>query len=96
MTLDPTPVGALPGAEIVINGVADLAAGRRTVNAAATAMASARLRAAGLEVGRLAGDEPPAHQLYDLLAATEGDAAHSRYNAIARRVLSFARALERA
>jgi hypothetical protein len=36
----------------------------------------------------------PEHRLYDFLARDEPDAAHSRYNALIRRLVSFERALE--
>jgi hypothetical protein len=38
----------------------------------------------------------PSHRLYELLAQTDGSAAHSRYNALVRRIVSFARAAEHA
>jgi hypothetical protein len=38
----------LPGAEIVLPGIADLKAGRHTVNASAVQSAAPRLRRAGL------------------------------------------------
>jgi hypothetical protein len=40
------------------------------------------------------GGERPSHRLYELLAANEG--AHSRYNALVTRIVSFARAAEHA
>jgi hypothetical protein len=41
--------------------------------------------------------ERPAHRLYDLLAANgRNDDAHGRYNALLRRIVSFARAAEHA
>jgi hypothetical protein len=39
-----------------------------------------------------ASDDLPEHRLYQLLAAAHGDAAHSRYNALLRRLVSFERA----
>lgn len=42
------------------------------------------------------GEEPAAHRLYRLLNSELGDAAHSRYNAILARVVSFARAADHA
>ena len=36
----------------------------------------------------------PEHKLYELLAAEDSDAAHSRYNALIRQLVSFERALE--
>jgi hypothetical protein len=40
------------------------------------------------------GVENPEHRLYELLAADDSDAAHSRYNALIRQLVSFERALE--
>ena len=86
----------LPGAEIVLPGLADLEAGRRSVNAAAVSCAATRLRGAGIDAPAVAGGPPAAHVLYELLSRELGDAAHSRYNAILRRVASFAAAAGRA
>lgn len=86
----------LPGAEIVSRGLADLAAGRDTPEASAVAMASARLGAAGIAVPPSESAEPASHRLYDQLVAEDPRNAHSRYNAIVRRMVSFARAAEHA
>ena len=86
----------LPGAEIVSVGVEDLAAGRKTVAAAAVGMASARLRDAGVEVPASVSARPASHDLYERLAGEDPRGAHSRYNAIVRRIVSFARAAEHA
>ncbi len=86
----------LPGAEIVLPGLEDLAAGRASVNASAVQAAAPRLRRAGMEVPPAGGDTPPAHVLYRQLSEELGDAAHSRYNAILARIVSFAGAAERA
>lgn len=86
----------LPGAEIVLPGIADLEAGRRTVNANAVQSAAPRLRSVGLDVPSGDEDVPAAHALYRQLSAELGDAAHSRYNAILSRIVSFAGAAERA
>ncbi|MGE5280889.1 MAG: hypothetical protein ACM3N0_00955 [Chloroflexota bacterium] len=87
---------ALPGAEIVLPGLADLEAGRETVNASAVQAAAPRLRRAGLNAPTEVGDVPAAHVLYRQLSDELGDGAHSRYNAILARVASFAGAAERA
>jgi hypothetical protein len=84
----------LPGYELVSVGLDDLAAGRETESALLVAMAAPRLRAIGIDVPQ-GGGEQPSHRLYELL--TESDAgAHSRYNALVARVVSFARAAEHA
>ncbi|HXV06167.1 MAG TPA: hypothetical protein VFP23_09730 [Solirubrobacterales bacterium] len=86
----------LPGAEIVLAGVADLEAGRRSVNASAVQCAAGRLRRLGLNARGADGSVPAAHDLYEQLRSDLGDGAHSRYNAILSRVASFAGAAERA
>lgn len=84
----------LPGAEIVLAGIADIEAGRKSVNASAVQCAAPRLRRIGLEAPSAQGDVPAAHDLYGQLRAEYGDAAHSRYNAILARIASFAGAAE--
>jgi hypothetical protein len=86
----------LPGAEIVLPGLTDLAAGRQTIDALAVQCAAPRLRRAGLDIENIAGGTPAAHLLYRRLSEELGDGAHSRYNAILARLTSFAGAAERA
>jgi hypothetical protein len=84
----------LPGHELVSEGLADLAAGRESESALLVAMAAPRLRMLGIEVPE-GGGERPSHRLYELLAQGDGG-AHSRYNALVARIVSFARAAEHA
>lgn len=86
----------LPGAEIVLQGLADLEAGRQSVYASAVQCAAPRLRRAGLNAPSTTRKTPAAHELYLQLSEELGDRAHSRYNAILARVASFAGAAERA
>ncbi len=83
-----------PGHDLVSAGLADLAAGIETESALLVAMAAPRLRALGFDVP-LGGGDLPSHRLYELLARSEGE-AHSRYNALVGRIVSFARAAEHA
>ncbi len=78
----------------MVAGIADLEAGRDTVDADTVLMAARRLRAAEMEVPPVATAEPAAHLLYERLARDDPRNAHSRYNAIVRRMTSFARAIE--
>lgn len=87
---------SLPGAEIVLPGITDLEAGRESINAIAVQCAATRLRGIGLNAPGVEDDVPAAHRLYARLSDDFGNAAHSRYNAILRRVASFAGAAERA
>jgi hypothetical protein len=83
-----------PGHELVRAGLQDLEAGRETEAALLVAIAAPRLRAVGFEVP--AGTESsPSHRLYELLSGS-GAGAHGRYNALVRRIVSFARSAEHA
>jgi hypothetical protein len=84
-----------PGADLVAAGLEDLAAGRETIAALLVCMAATRLRSVGLDVPPCAVARP-AHRLYDLLAAEDPRTAHGRFNALVRRLASFARAAEHA
>ena len=83
----------LPGNDLIEAGVLDLQAGRETISALVVAIGAPRLRRVGLELpDRLPSD--PEHRLYALLAKDGSDSAHSRYNALIRRLVSFERAAE--
>jgi hypothetical protein len=83
---------ALPGAEIIESGLKDLAAGKESVHALVVSVGAHRLRSLGIDVSRPIPQ--PELRLYSLLAKSYGDAAHSRYNALIRRLVSYERALE--
>ncbi len=82
----------LPGGDLVARGLEDLAGSRETVEALLVSIAAPRLRARGLPVGEPLSD--PEHRLYALLAREDPDSAHSRYNALLRRLAGFESALE--
>jgi hypothetical protein len=86
----------LPGADLVRQGIDDLEHGHDTVAAPLTRMAAPRLRSVGVEVPATDDGPPAGHRLYELLAAGDAATAHSRYNALVARMVSFARAAERA
>jgi hypothetical protein len=83
----------LPGAELIEAGLNDLREGRETIAALLVAIGAPRLRSIGVELPR---DLPstPEHRLYNLLAQDDSDSAHSRYNALLRRLVSYERAAE--
>ena len=74
-------------------GLADLARGSESARALLVAVGEPRLRRAGLKVPDHAIEEPEI-RLYLLLAQSEPDSAHSRYNALIRTLVSFERAAE--
>ncbi|MCU1264970.1 MAG: hypothetical protein JWM21_1288 [Acidobacteria bacterium] len=82
---------ALPGNDLITTGLQDLQSGRETIESLLVAIGAPRLRHLGLELPNLL-PENPEHRLYALLAASESDSAHSRYNALIRRLVSFERA----
>jgi len=83
----------LPGGDIIRQGIEDLSAGRQTVPALLVAVGAPRLRRCGLDVPERSLPSPE-HRLYELLTRADGATAHSRYNALLRRLVSFERALE--
>jgi len=84
-----------PGADLVAAGLTDLAEGRQTAAALLVCVARTRLRSVGVDVPALDVDHPW-HRLYDLLAEDDARTAHGRFNALVRRLASFARAAEHA
>lgn len=82
----------LPGGDLVREGVADLERGIESVNALLVSIGAPRLRRLG--VAMPSPLPSPEHRLYALLAAEDPDSAHSRYNALIRRLVSFERAAE--
>jgi hypothetical protein len=86
---------ALPGADLIREGLRDLENGVESVPALLVLVGAPRLRELGLEIrDPFQMDDFPEHRLYDLLAVDDQDSAHSRYNALVRRLVSFERAAE--
>ena len=83
----------LPGEDLIDEGVNDLRAERETIAALLVAIGEPRLRQLGIELPESL-PENPEHRLYELLARDEPDSAHSRYNALIRRLVSFEQAAE--
>ena len=80
----------LPGADLVDRGIADLARGTASAEAMLVSIGAPRLRALGWDLPVTLRN--PEERLYSLLAEADADAAHSRYNALVRQLVSFARA----
>lgn len=82
----------LPGEDLICKGIADLANGTESVEALLVSIGAPRLKRIGLKLPRrIASAEL---RLYELLARNDADSAHSRYNALVRRLVSFERAAE--
>ena len=82
---------SLPGADLIEAGLEDLSAGVESVASLLVSIGAARLRRAGIDVP--AAFPNPEHRLYALLASEDRARAHSRYNALVRRLSSYERSL---
>ena len=83
---------SLPGHDLIEMGVEDLRQQRQTIAALLVAIGAPKLRSLGLEIPENLPSGPE-HRLYDLLSDSEPDSAHSKYNALIRRLVSFERAM---
>ncbi len=83
----------LPGHELIQVGIEDLDRGIESVEALLVSVGAPRLRQLGLAVPNQVPASPE-HRLYEFLCREDPDAAHSRYNALIRRLVSFERAAE--
>ena len=86
-----TDLLALPGGDLVETGLRDLV--ERTVSDESLLVSIGRPRLVQLGLEIPAGFDDAEHRLYDRLSERFGDAAHGRYNALVRRLVSFERAL---
>jgi hypothetical protein len=92
MSSGPPALASLPGADLISKGLQDIECGVESVEALLVSIGAHRLRALGFEPAAVFAS--PEHRLYELLAAEGSDSAHSRYNALVRRLVSFERAAE--
>lgn len=83
---------ALPGGDLIARGIADLASGRETTEALLVSIGASRLRSVGIDPPSPIAS--PEHKLYLLLAKERGNAAHSAYNALIRRLVGFERTVQ--
>lgn len=81
---------SLPGEDLILQGLRDLDARVESVEALLVSIGAPRLRRVGVAVPE--SFLGPEERLYAMLSEQHGDAAHSRYNALIRRLVSFERA----
>lgn len=81
---------ALPGQDLVAEGLADLTRGVETIPALLVSIGAPRLGQLGFTVPSPIADAE--HRLYGTLSGADPDSAHARYNALVRRLVSFERA----
>ncbi len=84
--------GAFPGSDLVHAGLRDLALGIESQEALLVSIGAPRLERLGVHIASPLEDSEL--RLYAHLAAFDSDSAHSRYNALIRRLVSFERAAE--
>jgi len=84
---------ALPGEDLLIGGVEDLRAGVVSFASLLVEIGYPRLRRLGMEIPTPTTDAPE-HRLYEMLGESDAATAHSRYNALIRRLVSYERAAE--
>ena len=89
LTVDLT---CLPGGNLIATGLDDLGQGHETIASLLVFIGAPRLRRLGNAIPN--GIPHPEQRLYALLARANPAAAHSRYNAWVRRLVSFERAAE--
>ena len=83
---------SLPGEELVQKGIEDLERGVQSIEALLVSIGAPRLARLGFSIrGPVPSPEP---RLYELLQRDDPDGAHSRYNSLVRRLVSFERAAE--
>jgi len=82
----------LPGEDLIERGIADLKRGADSIEALLVSIGAPRLRRIGFEIPQTIAS--PETTLYERLAESDQDSAHSRYNALVRRLVSFERAAE--
>jgi hypothetical protein len=85
-------VSGLPGADLVQRGLADLRDRKESPEALLVSIGASRLGRVGYDVAE--PFDTPEKRLYARLAVECADTAHSRYNALVRRLVSFERAAE--
>ena len=81
-----------PGQDLVESGLRDLERGVESIEALLVSIGAPRLSRLGLRMPPTLPE--PETRLYELLAADDPDSAHSRYNALVRRLVSYERAAE--
>ena len=90
---EPLDFAQLPGGDLIAQGLEDLKRGVDSVPALLTLIGGPRLRQLAIDVPLRDPATPLAeHRLYERLAQEHGNAAHSRYNALIRKLVSFTRA----
>ena len=86
---------SLPASDLIEAGLRDLREQRETIASLLVSIGAPKLRSLGLDIPHNSHSlgTSPEHRLYDLLATENPDSAHSKYNALIRKLVSFERAI---
>jgi len=84
---------AFPAGDWIRQGIQDIQAGVESPQALLVAIGRPRLKRLGISVPE-SFVQFPELRLYEHLCGPDPDGAHSRYNALIRRLVSFERAVE--
>jgi len=84
---------AFPAGDLIRKGIEDIQAGIESPEALLVAIGRPRLQRLGISVPELPIKFPEV-RLYEYVSRSDPNAAHSRYNALIRRLVSFERAVE--
>ena len=82
----------LPAGDLIEAGIRDVHERRETIAALLVSIGAPKLRRLGINIPDQLPTNPE-HRLYDLLAIENPDSAHSKYNALIRKLVSFERAI---
>jgi hypothetical protein len=85
--------GLLPGSDLVEEGIRDLEQGVESIPALLVSIGAPKLRMLGLPIPEKVISAPEL-RLYQKLWRIDPDGAHSKYNALLRRLVSFEHAAE--
>ena len=85
----------LPGGEILRNGLRDLQAGVRSIDALLVLVAAPRLTRCGIRIPQTGSpSELPEHDLFRRLSVDHGPEAYRHYRSLLRRLVSLENAME--
>ncbi len=82
-----------PGHEFIEQGLLDISQAKSTIYSALLFSAKSRLENLGIVLNGVSPIDP-SMELYQSLYLQYGDAAHSKFNALNRRLISFMRSVE--
>ena len=86
----------IPGSDLVLKGLQQLERKELNEEALLVLIAHQRLKALGFTFDDIPKFyRPYEHELYDMIEKKLGNGAHSEYNSLIRKIVSFSRALEK-